>query len=216
MPWSIAFETPSHPSRQSETEVLPIRSAYNLRGTRQLPVNAAVPAKCNSNKNRKNLSEQEMNFAEGNPLPRCPPKSARREVLLSYFRESCSYALTCRSKSQTQQIARSVNRSTEQLILSQERRECSEQKKRAQTSYQRTSVANRADAAVSVGMHPQLRAQKQRSGSRRLPQEPDRLKPSNGRDRANFRRHHRHCPCGPGSNPGRIPDDRHAAQKALL
>ena len=37
----------------------------------------------------------------------------------------------------------------------------------------------------------------------------------NGRDRANCRRRRR-CLCAPGNNPGRRPDDRHAAQKALL
>jgi|ERR1035441_6874946 hypothetical protein len=30
------------------------------------------------------------------------------------------------------------------------------------------------------------------------------------------RRRHRRCPCAPGSNPGKIPDDLHEAQRVLL
>jgi len=40
-------------------------------------------------------------------------------------------------------------------------------------------------------------------------------KMANDRGRAK-RRHRRRCPCAPGSNPGRKPDDRHAVRKALL
>jgi hypothetical protein len=44
---------------------------------------------------------------------------------------------------------------------------------------------------------------------------PDCFKRTSDRDRGNFRRR-RHRLCGLGSSPGKRPDDRHEAQKALL
>jgi len=92
----------------------------------------------------------------------------------------------------------------------------SEAKGRQRTSDQRKSVANRAISGVSSKPQLELLAEKQKSDSRCLHRKSDRFMLSNGRGRVSCRHHHRRCPCVPGSSPGRIPDDRREAQKALL
>ena len=61
-----------------------------------------------------------------------------------------------------------------------------------------------------------LLAKKQRPDSRGSGRESDHFKPSNGRGPVSCRPRRHRCPCAPGSNPGKTPGDRHAAQKALL
>jgi len=88
-------------------------------------------------------------------------------------------------------------------------------RKRQNTGFQVTHLANGAKSAVALGVLLEIV-----SGDNSGPMLEGSTGPgeaSSGRGLASFHpRHRRCCPCAPGSNPGRKPDDRHAARKALL